>query len=90
MERSFPTLFQEVIHQLMYARFNWDLGRRETWEETVDRYFLYFKQFLKDNNNYQIPDKTYNRLRKAVLDLDVIPSMRASGCAERSRWRMNS
>lgn len=81
MERSFPTLFQEVIHQLMYARFDWELGRRESWEETVDRYFAYFRKFLKENHDYEIPNVLFGRLRNSVLNLDVIPSMRALATA---------
>jgi len=33
-----PTQYQEFIHLSRYARYREDLNRRETWEETVNRY----------------------------------------------------
>ena len=33
-----PSLYQQQIHVRHYARWSDDLERRETWDETVDRY----------------------------------------------------
>ena len=32
-----PTEYQSFIHLSRYARWNYSLKRRESWEETVDR-----------------------------------------------------
>ena len=39
MSNSLPTSYQQYIHTSRYARFIEDKGRRETWSETVERYF---------------------------------------------------
>jgi ribonucleoside-diphosphate reductase alpha chain len=51
--------------------------RRETWEETVARYFDFMEEHLKENTNQELVPKTRKILEKAVLDLEVMPSMRA-------------
>ena len=37
-----PTNYQQFIHLSRYARWNEEKKRRETWEETVARYFDFF------------------------------------------------
>ena len=44
-----PTLYQQQIHQDKYARWLDDEGRRETWEETVDRFVSFIKEHLATN-----------------------------------------
>lgn len=68
---SLPTIYSSFIHVSRYARYNDELGRRETWEETVDRYIQFFKK--QTNNNRHIE---WDVLKKAILDLEVMPSMR--------------
>ena len=34
--------YQQFIHMSRYARWRDDLKRRESWEETIDRYINYF------------------------------------------------
>ena len=72
-----PTSYQDFIHLSRYSRWLESEGRRETWEETVDRYFDFFKNHLKENHNYVEEESTVRELRKAVLNLEVMPSMRA-------------
>jgi ribonucleoside-triphosphate reductase (thioredoxin) len=67
-----PTIYQDYIHISRYARYRDDLGRRETWEETIDRYIDHFKKFTE--NNKEIP---WEDLRQGILNLEVMPSMRA-------------
>jgi ribonucleoside-diphosphate reductase alpha chain len=71
MAHVLPTDYQSFIHLSRYARFNEDAGRRETWEETVDRYINFFKR--------RVPPGTLNfdELRLAILNLEIMPSMRA-------------
>jgi len=73
MEKTaLPTTYQQYIAISRYARFIDDLGRRETFEETVDRYIEYFKK--RTDNNKKVP---WGELRSAILNLEVMPSMRA-------------
>jgi ribonucleoside-diphosphate reductase alpha chain len=73
---SLPTAYQQFIHLSRYSRWLPDVGRRETWTETVDRYFNFFDKHLKDNQNFKLPKETREELRAAVLNLEVLPSMR--------------
>jgi len=68
-----PTSYQSWIHVSKYARFYDDLGRRETWEETITRYIKYFKNRISAGSR-KIP---WDELHAAILNLEVMPSMRA-------------
>lgn len=72
MSKHLPSLYQEYIHISRYARYNDKLGRRETWEETVDRYINHFKSKISTGKT-KIP---WDELREAILNLEVMPSMR--------------
>ncbi|WBF78147.1 putative ribonucleotide reductase [Methylophilales phage MEP402] len=63
-------IYQSVIASSRYARFIPELKRRETWEETVDRMVNY----LKSKNEGL--DKEFKEIREAVLNLEIMPSMR--------------
>lgn len=71
-----PTPYQQFIHLSRYSRWLPEKGRRETWEETVDRYFNFFDKHLKDNQKFRLPKETREELRNAVINLEVLPSMR--------------
>jgi ribonucleoside-triphosphate reductase len=71
-----PTTYQEFIHLSRYARWNEDTGRRETWQETVARYFDFMQEHLKKNNKTDISN-IRPTLEEAVLNLEIMPSMRA-------------
>jgi len=75
-QTKLPTTYQEFIHLSRYARWNEDTGRRETWQETVARYFDFMQEHLKKNNDTDITDMR-PQLEQAVLNLDIMPSMRA-------------
>lgn len=66
-----PTSYQQYIHKSRYARFLPDEGRRETWDETVDRYVDYFK--ARHAGTKGLP---WEDLRGAIKNLEVMPSMR--------------
>ena len=63
-------IYQSVIAASRYARFIPELQRRETWEETVDRMVTYLKSKNKGL------DKEFKEIREAVLNLEIMPSMR--------------
>ena len=71
-----PTQYQQYIHLSRYSRWDYDKKRRETWKETVDRYFDFFRAHLKENCDYTIEKGLETRLKKSVLNLEVMPSMR--------------
>jgi len=65
-----------------YSRWNDELGRRESWEESVDRYI----NFMKENLGSKLTDVEYNDIRENILYQKVMPSMRllwAAGDAAR-------
>lgn len=64
---------QEFVFYRSYSRWRDDLQRRETWEETVQRYFNFFYSKFKD----KVPKKVWKLTNEAVLHMDVMPSMRA-------------
>ena len=72
MSTTLPSIYQQFIHVSRYARYSDDLKRRETWEETVDRYIKYFKGKISKGNK-SIP---WDELKEAILKLEVMPSMR--------------
>ena len=87
-QTKLPTTYQEFIHLSRYARWNEDTGRRETWQETVTRYFDFMQEHLKKNNDTHISD-IRPQLEKAVLNLDIMPSMRALMSAGKALERDN-
>jgi ribonucleoside-triphosphate reductase len=72
-----PTDYQNFIALSRYARWKEDEQRRETWLETVSRYFDYMAKHLKTKHNYVLADELRGELEEAVLNQDIMPSMRA-------------
>lgn len=68
-------LYNAFIAKSRYARFREDLGRRENWDETVDRYVNWLVK-QAGRNGYQMPIEEVEEVRNAILHLDVMPSMR--------------
>jgi ribonucleoside-triphosphate reductase (thioredoxin) len=77
MNNYLPTDYQNFIALSRYARWKEDEQRRETWGETVARYFDYMTQHLKSKHKYVLSDELRGELEQAVLNQDVMPSMRA-------------
>ena len=71
-----PTPYQKYIHTSRYSRWVDEEQRRETWDETVTRYFDYMVSRLKEKNNVDLDVSTRTELQTAVLNLDIMPSMR--------------
>jgi ribonucleoside-diphosphate reductase alpha chain len=68
-----PTLYQQFIHASKYARWIEAENRRETWAETVDRYVNYM---CDTQCAGKIPLDVKAELREAILNLEIMPSMR--------------
>ena len=64
-------VYESYIHKSRYARYISEEQRREDWPETVKRYCDYFK------NRDQLTGKDYDEVYNAILNLEVMPSMRA-------------
>jgi ribonucleoside-triphosphate reductase (thioredoxin) len=81
----FPTQLQKFQFYDKYSRFNYDLGRRETWVETVNRAVDY----LKELSEYRLPADDYERVRQGILHMKVMPSMRLLAMAGPAARRNN-
>ncbi|MFN0074407.1 MAG: ATP cone domain-containing protein [Chloroflexota bacterium] len=68
----FPTPIQRFQYFDKYSRFDYEQGRRETWVETVDRAV----DFLHEIGGDRLPRETYERIRKSILEMRSMPSMR--------------
>ena len=84
-----PTSYQEFIHLSRYSRWLPEEERRETWNETVGRYFDFFTTHLDDLHEYKIPDKLRKELEESVLSTSVMPSMRCLMTAGEALRREN-
>ena len=67
------TTYQQFIHKSRYARWLDKEGRRENWDETVQRLVSYYGKQMKWKGD--IGD--WDDLFEAIYNLDVMPSMRA-------------
>lgn len=68
-----------------YSRFNYDLGRRETWKETVDRAV----DFLKELSGGKLEPSVYKRIKTSILEMRATPSMRLLAMAGPAARRNN-
>ena len=71
------TDYQHFIHQSRYSRWQEETQRRETWDETVNRLISFYTKYIKDNYNVVISEDINKRLTNSILNMDVMPSMRA-------------
>jgi len=70
MNNYLPTDYQSFIHTSRYARYVDGKGR-ESWSETVGRYMDNVVRPVLGDDSY------VNQLEEAILNLEVMPSMRA-------------
>ena len=70
MDNYLPTDYQSFIHKSRYAKY-FDKTGRESWGDTVERYINNVIRPLAGDDSY------VNKLRDAILNLEVMPSMRA-------------
>jgi ribonucleoside-triphosphate reductase (thioredoxin) len=81
----FPTQLQKFQFYDKYSRFNYELGRRETWVETVNR----ATNYLKEISENRLPAEVYERIREGILTMKVMPSMRLLAMAGPAARRNN-
>ena len=70
MDNYLPTDYQSFIHKSRYAKY-FDGKGRESWSDTVERYMDNVIRPKLGNDTY------VNNIRDAILNLEVMPSMRA-------------
>ena len=77
MSTSIENPYENFIALSRYARWMPEENRRETWSETVDRYFSFILDHLFKKHSYEPSSKLILELKQAVLDRNVMPSMRS-------------
>jgi ribonucleoside-diphosphate reductase alpha chain len=79
--------YQEYIAASRYARYQDDKGRRESWPETVTRFTDYiFSRTPAITGNSELKAELYN----SIVNLELMPSMRAMMTAGKSADRDNT
>lgn len=86
----FANPYSEFIFYRTYARWDQELGRRETWVESVDR----FMAFMKENLGKKLTAKEYDEVREGILRQEICPSMRllwsaGDACRKSNVWAYN-
>ncbi len=86
----FVSSYEEFIFYRTYSKWQDDLGRRETWLETVDRFMAY----MKENLGKKFGDKDFEEVRTGILKQEICPSMRllwsaGEACRKSNVWAYN-
>lgn len=84
-KQYFPTPLQEFQFYDKYSRFNYDLGRRETWLETVKRAV----DFLRELSENKLSEDDYSTIQEMILNMEIMPSMRLLAMAGDAARRTN-
>jgi ribonucleoside-diphosphate reductase alpha chain len=77
MKNTIENPYENFIALSRYAKWVEAEGRRETWGETVDRYFSFMTNHLEKNHNYIPNEKLVAELKEFVFERNVMPSMRS-------------
>lgn len=88
--KYFSSPYSEYIFYQFYSRWVPELGRRETWIETIDRYMAYMKENMGD----KLTKAEYESVREAIIHQDICPSMRllwsaGKACRQSNVWAYN-
>lgn len=84
-KKYFRNELAEFIYYRTYSRWIEEENRRETWVETVDRYF----NFMKEKIGARLNGDEYEELRQAVLHQEAMPSMRLLWSAGKAAGKNN-
>ena len=86
---TYPHHTKNLFTLVRYSRWLPEKERRETWDETVGRYFDFFKEHLNELHEYKFSDKLRKELEEAVLSQGIMPSMRCLMTAGEALKREN-
>jgi ribonucleoside-triphosphate reductase (thioredoxin) len=89
MNKYTMTPYNTFIAKSRYSRYLDDKGRREHWNETVKRYFDFMETHLVQKQKYILSPELRKELEQAVVNLEVVPSMRAVMTAGPALERQN-
>ena len=67
------TEYQKFIHKSRYGKYLDAEGRRENWDETVNRYCSFMNSLVVKHGGGEFPREVWD----AILNMEVMPSMRA-------------
>jgi len=90
MDNYLPTDYQSFIHKSRYARWLDEEGRREAWDETVERYMNNVVEPVVDSGASEADFNVAHDIEQAILGLEVMPSMRAMMTAGKALERDNT
>jgi len=72
-----PSFYQQYIHRSRYSRFRDDLGRRENWEETIERFVNHMRDSADSFfDGVDSQDPIFDKIEDSVLNTKALPSMR--------------
>lgn len=69
--------YKNFIHISRYARWLDASNRRETWVESVQRYMTFMTKHLVANYSYKSDDPVFAEIETAIINHELMPSMRA-------------
>jgi len=69
--------YKNFIHISRYARWLDASNRRETWVESVRRYMAFMVKHLVANHGYKNDDPVFTEIETAIINHELMPSMRA-------------
>jgi len=86
----FKSSYEEFIFYRTYSKWQDNLGRRETWVETINRFMVY----MKENLSKRLSEKDYSEIRESILKQEICPSMRllwsaGEACKKSNVWAYN-
>ncbi len=84
-KKYFPNPLAEFVYYLSYSKWVPDKGRRETWVETINRYM----EFMKENLSDKLSETEYSRIKDALLQMKINPSMRLMWSAGNAARKTN-
>jgi ribonucleoside-triphosphate reductase len=84
-KKYFKNPLAEFVYYRTYAKWIGSEGRRETWIETIDRYV----DFMRENLGSKLTEIEYKEIREAILNQEVMPSMRLLQFAGRAARKTN-
>lgn len=87
--RTFTTPLQLFQYYSKYARYDYGLGRRESWPETVARTIAFLYQMMREQGRSSGTLIDWADLQRAILNLEVLPSMRLLAMAGPAAARNN-
>jgi|WetSurSiteA1Bulk_404760.scaffolds.fasta_scaffold00002_78 ribonucleoside-triphosphate reductase (thioredoxin) len=79
-KKYFETPIQEFQFYDKYAKYLEDKGRRETWEECVERVMGFLRSIVDKNveEGSRLTENEWNELIDGMLKLEALPSMRVT------------